>query len=152
MQKRVFYLKISIVILNKKRGVTMGENQGQQNPGAGTDYARRMRLERAKQTAAQTPSTGALILKVAIGALFIVVGATGGDEGFNLTVFLTGLVIGIALIAWGILGYRQQKKQIEDARLDIVLSTPLETLGNPEIDALAKKYDEAEAGKTDSSK
>ena len=119
-------------------------DQGPKRPGAGMDYAMRMREERARQTAKEQPSIGAMIAKIAIGAIFIVVGSIGGDKGFNLTYFLIGLIIGLALIAWGILGYRQQMKRIEDAKLEVILSTPLEELGNSELHDLTQKYDEAE--------
>ena len=119
-------------------------NQGSKRPGAGMDYAMRMREERARQTAKEQPSIGAMIAKIAIGAIFIVVGVFGGGKGFDLAVFLVALIIGLALITWGILGYRQQVKRIEDAKLEVILSTPLEELGNSELHDLTQKYDEAD--------
>ncbi len=122
----------------------MAETNGN-NSSAGTDYAKRMRLERAKETARETPSVGAMIAKTIVGAIIIVAGAFVGGNGFNVGTFIGGLIIGLVLIAWGILGYKQQQKRIEDARLDVVLSTLPDSFSNPEIDALTQKYDEAES-------
>ena len=127
-------------------GETMPTTNSQEpkQPGAGIDYAQRMRLKRAKETARQMPSVGAMVAKIVIGVLLIVVGIISGNDGFDPKVFLIGLILGLGLIAWGIVGYRQQVKKIEDARLELVLSTPLEEMENSELSALAEKYDDAE--------
>ncbi len=120
---------------------------GQQlfQPGAGSDYAMRMRIQRARETAEKTPSVGAVIAKCAIGATFIIAGIFARPENHDLpqiAFILTGLVIGAAFILWGILGYRAQQRKIEDARTLVALSTPLNTYGNAELNGLAEKYDQ----------
>lgn len=126
----------------------MPTNQTPHTPGTGSDYARRMRTEKAKETARQEPSIGALIAKIAIGLLFIVVCCTTmPSEGTSrIAYILVGFVIGGAFIAWGILGYRQQQKRIEDAKLEVILSEPLQSYGNQELNDLAAKYDDPASG------
>ena len=55
---------------------------------------------------------------------------------------LIGLFLGFFLVIWGIAGYLQHKKRIEDAKLDVILSEPMNTYGNAEIQDLQAKYDE----------
>lgn len=123
----------------------MPENQTPHTPRSGADYARRMRTERAKEIARQEPSLGAMIAKIAIGLLFIVVTCFSKPSGDipPIGYILMGIVIGGALIAWGILGYKQQQKKIEDAKMELILQEPLQTYGDQELNNLAAKYDEA---------
>lgn len=62
----------------------------------------------------KSPSTGALIAKVAFGALFIVYGFFP-TEGISsgLEYIITSIVIGTSLIAWGVMSYQKQKKAWE---------------------------------------
>ncbi len=114
-------------------------------PGAGSDYAQRMRLERTKERAAQTPSMGVLVAKCIFGIgfmiLFFLINPSGSTP--RILFILIGLVIGLALILWGILGYRQQIRRIEDAKAELVSLQPLETFGNQELQELAEKYDKS---------
>lgn len=50
-------------------------------------------------------SFGAMIAKIAIGILFISTGFSSPEGGWTFSYFLTALVIGAALIAWGLLPY-----------------------------------------------
>ena len=58
--------------------------------------------------------TGAMIAKFAVGALFICVGLFGGDMEFGAR--MVGLILGIALIAWGVWPILQKKKAVEEAK------------------------------------
>ena len=66
-------------------------------------------------------SMGAMIAKLAFGALFVIVAFTGGIPKFSegvgegITFILTGLVCGAALIAWGLVPYLKAKKAIDAA-------------------------------------
>ena len=124
----------------------MSTNQTPHSPGTGSDYARRMRTERAKEISREQPSIGALIAKIAIGILFIIVGLFSEPSGDSprIVYMLIGIVIGAALIVWGVLGYKQQQRRIEDAKMEVILSEPLQSYGNLELQDLAAKYDEPE--------
>ena len=57
-------------------------------------------------------STGAMIAKIAVGVIFIISGFSAGGVGPALV----GIVIGLALIAWGLLPwYKAKKAAAEDA-------------------------------------
>ena len=66
-------------------------------------------------------STGAMIAKIAIGAIFVISGFTGGlgkmaeSVGEGIGTLLTGVILGAALIAWGLLPYLKAKKASEAA-------------------------------------
>lgn len=57
-------------------------------------------------------SMGAMIAKIAIGALFVLSSFGTGE----ISSTLVGIVIGAALIAWGLLPYLKAKKAAEEAR------------------------------------
>ena len=86
------------------------------------------------------PSVGKTIAKVAVGALFIIVGL---DDFRDFTFFMFCLVIGLALIAWGLIPYMQAKRSAEKEETERILSTPFPGQGDAEEDEaerLAKKY------------
>lgn len=88
----------------------------------------------------KVPSIGKTIAKVAVGALFIVLGL---DDFRDLTFFMFCLVIGVALIAWGLIPYMQAKRNAEKEETERILSTPFPGQGEAEEDEaerLAKKY------------
>ena len=60
-------------------------------------------------------SKGAMIAKIIIGALFIAVGFSSPDSGWTVGYFLTALVIGGSLIAWGLVPYFKAKKMEKEA-------------------------------------
>ena len=68
--------------------------------------------------------------------LFFLINPSGSTP--RILFILIGLVIGLALILWGILGYRQQIRRIEDAKAELVSLQPLETFGNQELQELAE--------------
>ena len=79
------------------------------------DRKRRM-IENAGRpdlTGIKKQKTGAMIAKFAVGALFICVGLFGGD--MELGARLVGLVLGLALIAWGALPIIKTKKAYAEA-------------------------------------
>ena len=55
-------------------------------------------------------SFGAMIAKIAGGIIFILTGFSSPESGWTFGYFLTALVIGAALIAWGLLPYLKAKK------------------------------------------
>ncbi len=128
----------------------MPTNQtGNHEPGSGADYARRMRMERAKQTAREKPSMGAMIAKIVVGIALIVIGLLVRPSGsISVPMIIICAVIGVIFIALGVLGYKRQQREIEDAQLHVVLNTPPEEDVHSEIHDLAAKYDEQPSGNT----
>lgn len=85
-------------------------------PKCGKEHNREVKEERADVREAQTgmrQSMGAMIAKIAVGALFFFVAFTMDSAGS----VIVGLVIGLALIAWGLLPWLlprlQAKKDAE---------------------------------------
>lgn len=68
-----------------------------------------------RQQTGMRQSTGAMIAKIAFGALFVFAGFSSPEGGWSVGYFLTSLVIGGALIAWGLLPYLTAKKQAQIA-------------------------------------
>ena len=86
------------------------------------------------------PSIGLTIAKVAVGAIFIIIGL---DDFRDFTFFMFCFVIGAALIAWGLIPYFQAKRNAEMEETERILSTPFPGPGDAEEDEaerLAKKY------------
>lgn len=63
-------------------------------------------------------STGAMIAKIAFGALFIATSFSANDAESPITFFMTALIIGGALIAWALVPYFQEKKAAKQEALD----------------------------------
>ena len=63
------------------------------------------------------PSIGVLIAKVAAGVLFIATGFSQPDQ--SISYWATAIVLAAALIAWGILGYKNSQKQWEEHQASI---------------------------------
>ena len=68
-------------------------------------------------------SKGAMIAKIAFGVLFILAGFSSPESWWTIGYFLTALVIGGALIAWGIVPYlkpkmalKKQEKELHELR------------------------------------
>ena len=71
------------------------------------------RKAQAKEREARTgmkQSMGAMIAKIAVGILFVIAGFSSPEGGWTFGYFLTALVVGVALIAWGLLPYLNAKK------------------------------------------
>lgn len=80
------------------------------------EYRKRRMIENAGRpdlTGIKKQKTGAMIAKFAVGALFICVGLFGGE--MELGARLVGLVLGLALIAWGALPIIKTKKAYAEA-------------------------------------
>lgn len=69
-----------------------------------------------ERTTGMRQSTGAMIAKIAVGALFVI--SSFGTSGIGSV--LTGIIIGAALIAWGLLPYLTAKKAAEKAHKERV--------------------------------
>lgn len=64
-----------------------------------------------ERTTGMRQSMGAMVAKIAIGALFVI--SSFGTGRIDST--LVGIIIGAALIAWGLLPYLKAKKAAEEA-------------------------------------
>lgn len=85
-------------------------------PKCGKTHNREVKEEQADEREARTgmrQTTGAMIAKFAVGALFICVGLFGGDMEFGAR--MVGLILGLALIAWGALPIIKTKKAYAEA-------------------------------------
>ena len=97
-----------------------------------------------RQTNSQTeqsavPSLGKTIAKIAVGAIVIAVGLE--DVFSDFTGFLIALIIGAALIAWGLIPYYQQVKKAKAEETERILRTPVEKFDEKdEAERLAEKY------------
>ena len=86
-------------------------------------------------------SFGAMIAKIAAGALFIVTGFSSPEGGWTLGYFLTAVVMGAALIAWGLLPYLKAKKAKEDKQEKAKVCESCGATGTGETcDYCGKKY------------
>lgn len=72
---------------------------------------KRLQADRNERATGMRQSRGAMIAKIAIGALFLICGFMSPEGGWTVGYFLTALVIGGALIAWGLLPYLRAKKE-----------------------------------------
>ena len=71
---------------------------------------------REQRTGMRQP-LGVMIFKIALGALFLAVSMEDAEGGWSLSYFLVCLVIGVSLIAWGLLPWlRGRKRKAEEAR------------------------------------
>ena len=66
-------------------------------------------VEREERTGMRQ-SFGAMIAKIAVGILFVTTGFSSPEGGWTFGYFLTALVTGTALIAWGLLPYLKARK------------------------------------------
>ncbi len=87
-------------------------------------YKRSQRTAAADQREVRTgmrQSLGAMIAKIAFGAIFII-----SCIGSEIQTFLVGLVLGGALIAWGLVPYlrARQQKQEAQAEQEAIRSAP----------------------------
>ena len=101
--------------------------------------------QRAAHDGVHKPTTGGIIWKIAIGALFL---ATAFTAEMSNGGKIAGIIIGIAFIIWAIIPYlkyrswyKKEMQEEEDIRLAHILQQPLNTYGNAELDDLQKKYD-----------
>lgn len=70
----------------------------------------KMNAVRNEQYTGMRQSTGAMIAKIVVGILFILVGFTSPESGWSIGYFMTALVLGCSLIAWGVVPYLKAKK------------------------------------------
>ena len=86
----------------------------------------------------------AMNLKIIFGLITIVVTSQGDprEAQWSLGYYLFGILVGGALIAWGVEPYFKAKKKMEERKMEQLMSKPLESFGDLELEALQKKYDE----------
>ena len=101
-----------------------------------------------KERKEKRQSTGAMIVKIAVGLLFIVVSFlyVPVKEYAHMA---TGWILGGAFIAWAVLPYREElrrRRAEEKAQDERILNTPLEQFGKADpfadsAEELARKYE-----------
>ena len=72
---------------------------------------REIESNRRLYTTGMKQSKVAMILKIVFGLLFIGAGFSSPEGGWSVGYFFTALVIGGALLAWGLVPYFKAKKQ-----------------------------------------
>lgn len=91
---------------------------------------------RADLSGVKKQKSGAMIVKIAVGVLFICVGLFEGDMEFGARI--VGVVLGLAMIAWGIWPFLQKKKAIDEAKQR--QQAEIERLAAEEAAELAKPW------------
>lgn len=78
---------------------------------------RREAADERERVTGMRQSTGAMIAKIAVGALFLISGLTTDwhEYGEDLGPMLISILIGLALIAWGVVPWLTAKKKREAA-------------------------------------
>lgn len=64
-------------------------------------------------------SKGAMWAKIVFGILFVCAGFGTPEQGWSVGYFLTALVIGGALIAWGLVPYLRARKEKKEADAEV---------------------------------
>lgn len=117
-----------------------------------SQYRRTRADEREAQTGMRQ-STGAMIAKIAFGLMFILICFDDSEDALSFGATMVGLCMGGALIAWGVLPYRDAKKKRkarqeaeEAARTAQILNAPLRKfsdnggVSDEKVEQLAQKY------------
>ena len=89
---------------------------------------REIESNRRLYTTGMKQSKVAMILKIVFGLLFIGAGFSSPEGGWSVGYFFTALVIGGALLAWGLVPYFKAKKQKQEE--DDLLQQAEEELAN----------------------
>ena len=119
-------------------------------------YKKELREKAADEREARTgmrQSTGAMVAKIVIGVMFIV-GSFATPEGgeWSIGYCLVGITLGVGLAACGVIPYINAKKKREHEELKEILSTPLQTYGEAELQQAmerVEKQSETEAQQKD---
>ena len=108
-------------------------------------YKRQLREKEADEREQKTgmrQSSGAMMAKIIFGGLFIVCGFVPPSNGeWSLSYLLTALVVGGALLAWGIIPYMDAKKKREHQEMKEILSIPLQSFHDVELQQAMDRVD-----------
>lgn len=113
------------------------------------EYKRQLREQAADEREAKTgmrQTNGAMVAKIFFGALFIVYGFVPNNGEWSFSYFVTALLIGGALISWGLIPYINAKRKREHEEMKEILSIPLQTFHDAELQQAMDRID----GKTNS--
>ncbi len=112
---------------------------------------RRSRADEREARTGMRQSIGAMIIKIAFGAVSVALAFDSGDPEWTIVHKATSVIIGLAFIAWGLLPYLNARKiraerarQAEMEQTEKILSVPLSEFGKEDSDKaelLAKKYE-----------
>ena len=86
----------------------------------------------------KTPTLGKTIAKIAVGACIIAVGFD--DLPGDFSGFLIALIVGAALIAWGLIPYYQARQKEKQEEIDSILRKPIKPEEKDKAEKLAEKY------------
>ena len=95
-----------------------------------------------KKETGMTQSDKQMNAKIVVGLILILIGIVWESDEYrwNLWYYIVCAIIGCSLIAWAVVPYFQGKKQMEEERLQMLLSKPLDSFGDMEIRKLESKY------------
>lgn len=72
---------------------------------------KKLQADYNERTTGMRQSRGAMYAKIIFGAIFIIAGFSSPETGWTIGYFLTALVVGGGLIAWGLVPYIKAKKE-----------------------------------------
>lgn len=101
----------------KKRAPSRSRNTGSRGVRQSPVVRNQRAADYRQQQIGTRQSTGGMIAKIAIGALFVFAGFSSPEGGWSIGYFFTALVIGCALIAWGLVPHLSAKKKAKDDSL-----------------------------------
>ena len=92
---------------------------GKRLKGRDAEMSRREAADAREKATGMRQSTGAMIAKIAVGALFLISGVTtdwhSPEYSEPVGAMIFSLIIGLALIAWGLVPWLLAKKKLRDA-------------------------------------
>ncbi len=108
-------------------------------------YKKQLREKAADEREAKTgmrQSSGAMVAKIIIGGAFMICGFISPSNGeWSVSYMLTALLIGGALVAWGLIPYMNAKKKREHEEMKEILSIPLQSFHDVEIQQAMDRVD-----------
>lgn len=113
--ERMILMSVNHFVICAQCGKKFDANKGAAFDPQAQRYICRQCVSRAKaelrqQNTGMRQSTGAMIAKIVFGLLFVMAGFSSPEGGWSVGYFLTALVIGGGLIAWGVLPWLKAKK------------------------------------------
>lgn len=108
------------------------------------EYKRQLREQAADERESKTgmrQTTGAMVAKIFFGIMFIVYGFIPSDREWSVSYFVTSLMIGGALVAWGLIPYINAKRKREHEEMKEILSIPLQTFHDAELQDAMDRID-----------
>ena len=95
---------------------TCGKAQIAAEKKINSDFKAKRNLERT----GMKQSYGSMILKIVIGLIIVSCGFSSPESGWTFSYFLTSLIIGCSVIAWGLVPFLKARKQKKAKSSDVL--------------------------------